>query len=239
MACLGVLRQLGADRVGPAMIRRVGTVAAVVFVACLLIAGLVAIALRSSVSDAVVVGLVSGVLGSGVTGVATLLAVRQTMEGQRELDRKAREFERHALAVDRRRAAFRQLLVASDYLKDAVWEVRLYPQGRPRTNPDQRDFDPSAAVNEAVAEAKAAYRAAEPDLRLDLGAKADRVLDAYDELWQAYAKFRVVALNNEGAEEELEAYDRAQAAWQKLRTETHLELPKPGTEDWPDLPPLV
>lgn len=46
------------------MIRRVGVVAAVFAVGCLLVAGLVATAIRTSVPDAVVVGLVSGVLGS-------------------------------------------------------------------------------------------------------------------------------------------------------------------------------
>src|SRR5258708_9955418 len=68
------------------MIRRVGVVAGLFVVGCLLVAGLVAIAIRTSVPDAVVVGLVSGVLGSVATAAATLLAVRLTMEGQRRLD---------------------------------------------------------------------------------------------------------------------------------------------------------
>jgi hypothetical protein len=224
------------------MTRRLGAVAFTI-TACVLIAGLVAIAIRASVSEVIVVGLVSGVLGSGVTAIATLLAVRWTMEGQRDLDRKARAFERHALAVDRRRAAFRQLLVASDHLMDAARQVRLYPQGRPPADPDQKDYDRYAAVNESAAAAAAAFRAAEPDLTLDLGPKADPVLHAYDELRLAVITFRIVMQAHPAyqlglEEKENEAYVRVLGAWQKLRAETHLELPKPGTEDWPELPPL-
>lgn len=225
------------------MTLRIGVVAAMV-VACVLIAGLVAIAIRGSLSEVIVVGLVSGVLGSGVTAIATLLAVRWTMEGQRDLDGKARAFERHALAVDRRRAAFRQLLVGSDHLMDAARLVRMYPQGRTPADTDQEDYDRHASVNESVAAAAAAFRAAEPDLTLDLGPKADPVLHAYDELRLAVITFRIVMQDHPAYQlgleaKENEAYVRVQGAWQRLRAETHLELPKPGTEDWPELPPLV
>ena len=34
------------------------------------------------------------------------------------------------------------------------------------------------------------------------------------------------------------AFDSIDGNIQKLRAEMHLQLPKPGTEDWPELPPL-
>jgi hypothetical protein len=215
------------------MIRRVGVVAAVFAVGCLLVAGLVAIAIRTSVPDTIVVGLVSGVLGSGMTAVATLLAVRWTMEGQRRLDREARESERRVRAVDRRRAAFRQLLVASDRIVDAAGELRARPYPEP-----QPDFDQFAAVDKHMAEARAAYRAAEPDLTLDLGQKAEPVLQAYQKLRQGLYGLRTLVRSAATPEAMLDAYDQVLGASESLRAITHLELPAPGTEDWPDLPPL-
>ncbi len=221
------------------MDRRVGTVAAVFVVACVLVAGLVAIAIRTSVPNAIVVGLVSGVLGSGATAVATLLAVRWTMAGQRDLDRKAREFERHALAVDRRRAAFRQLLVGSNHVYDAARELRMYPTGRPQTDPNEKNYDPHEAVNKALAEANAAYRTAEPDLMLDLGPDAERVLKTYEELQDNFHTFWVLIQTHPVPAKQLEdTFAAIVASCAKLRAETHNALPKPGTEDWPDLPPL-
>lgn len=63
------------------MLGRIATVAAAFVVGSGWSLVLVAIALRTSVPDTIVVGLVSGVLGSGATAVATLFAVRWTMEG--------------------------------------------------------------------------------------------------------------------------------------------------------------
>jgi hypothetical protein len=221
------------------MIRRVGTVAAAIVVACAAVAGLVAIAIRTSVSEAIVVGLVSGILGSGATAVATLLAVRWTMEGQRDLDRKAREFERHALAVDRRRAAFRHLLVGSNHVYDAARELRMYPKGRPQTDPDDKNYDSFAVVNKALAEANAAYRTAEPDLMLDLGPDAERLLKTYEKLQDNFHTFSVLIQTHPVPAKQLEeTFSAIVASCAKLRAETHLALPKPGTEGWPELPPL-
>src|ERR1700674_5121797 len=117
--------------------RRAAAVVAVVVVLGVVVAGLVAIAVRTSVPDAVVVGLVSGVLGSAATAAATLLAVGWTMEGQRRLDQEARESARRAVAIDRRRAAFRLLLVASDHIVDAAGELRAHPYPMPTAGFDQ------------------------------------------------------------------------------------------------------
>jgi hypothetical protein len=221
------------------MIRRVGIVVTVFLIGCVLVAGLVAIAIRTSVSQAIVVGLVSGVLGSATTAVATLLAVRWTMEGQRTLNHDARQFERRALAVDRRRAAFRQLIVGSNHLFDAARELRMYPTGRPQTDPDEKNYDPYALVNKAFAEANATYRSAEPDLELDLGPEAERVLKTYDDLRESILNFWALMQTDPRPAKQLEeTYEAIVASGLKLREETHGGLPKPGTEDWPDLPPL-
>jgi hypothetical protein len=219
------------------MVRRVGTIAAATVVACVLVAGLVAVAIRTSVPNVIVVGLVSGVLGSAATAVATLLAVRWTMEGQRKLDREAREFERHASAVDRQRAAFRQLLVGSNHVHDAARELRMYPMGHPPTDPDQKNYDPFAAVNASLGGADAAYRAAEPDLMLDLGPEAERVLKTYEELQGNFHAFWGLIGTHPLPAKQLEiTYAAIVGGCAKLRAETHLALPKPGTEDWPELP---
>jgi hypothetical protein len=182
------------------------------------------------VPDAVVVGLVSGILGSSATAVATLLAVRWTMEGQRQLDREARESARRALAVDRRRAAFRELLVGAHHVYDAARELRMYPRGRPRTDTDPKDYDPYALVNAALADSNAAYRAAEPDLLLDLGPKADRILKSFDELMRNFHGYRVLLMGSTPPEQLQSAFESIEGSMAKLRGETHLELPGPGTD---------
>jgi hypothetical protein len=109
------------------VIRRADIVVAFVIFGAVVVAGMVVIALQVSVPQAVVVGLVSGVLGSSSTAVATLLAVRWTMQGQRERDQAAHIAARRAEAIDRQRAAFRHLLVAAAHITDAATEMRMYP----------------------------------------------------------------------------------------------------------------
>jgi hypothetical protein len=107
--------------VGNPLTRRVGTVVIAAIIGGVLVAGLVAIAIRTSVPDAILVGLVTGVLGSAATAVATLLAVRWTMEGQRTIDRESREFERHVTLLTQRAADLRDLGVT---LTDMVTAAR-------------------------------------------------------------------------------------------------------------------
>jgi hypothetical protein len=219
--------------------RRAGIVAAFVILAAIVVAGLVVIALRGSVSEVVVVGLVSGVLGSSATAVATLLAVRWTMQGQRALDQEARTAAHRAEAVNRRRAAFRHLLVAGTHIHDAAMELRMYPKGRPsKDSNDEKNYD-YALVSAALAAANTAHRAAEPDLILDLGPRAEPILKTYDDLRNNfYGYWGVASSSGRTAESMQEAFDRIEGSFEKLRAETHLELPRPGTEGSPEPRPL-
>jgi hypothetical protein len=126
--------------VGNPVTRRVGTVAIVGIIGCLLVAGLVAIAIRTSVPDAILVGLVSGVLASAATAVATLLAVRWTMEGQRSIDRESREFERHVALLTQRAADLRELGVTLTDMVTAAQEIiwERVATGRPMQESDAR-----------------------------------------------------------------------------------------------------
>jgi hypothetical protein len=66
-----------------------------------------------------------------------------------------------------------------------------------------------------------------------------RVLKTYDELRSNFHGFWVLVQGERMQPDLLQkAFDSIQGSIEKLRAETHLELPKPGTEDWPELPPL-
>jgi len=92
------------------------------------------------VPDAILVGLVSGVLASAATAVATLLAVRWTMEGQRSIDRESREFERHVALLTQRAADLRELGVTLTDMVTAAQEIiwERVATGRPMQESDAR-----------------------------------------------------------------------------------------------------
>jgi hypothetical protein len=88
---------------------------------------------------------------------------------------------------------------------------------------------PYSAVNKALAEANAAYRAAEPDPDLDLGPEAERVLKTYQELQSNFHGFWVLVQGERMQPDLLQkAFDSIEGSCAKLRAETHLALPKTG-----------